>query len=142
MYFGYPFERTLPRKQLECHQCQWLDTLCKLECECVSVIFLFYLNIQFQMPTLIMIPYLIRVVKFFGILSILSSANNGNAFRQFNVIFLLKVNNTLIVGSKIMSWVSHCFGLGDFVFNNRAHRPFSLFHIVFVEIRHFLCLFA
>jgi len=31
-YFRYPFRRTLPRKQLECHQCQWLDMLCKLAC--------------------------------------------------------------------------------------------------------------
>lgn len=102
----------------------------------------FYLNIQFQILTLIMIPYLIRVVKFFGVLHILSSANNGNTFRQFNVAFLLKVGNTLTVRSKIIFWVSHCFGLGDFIFNNRVHRPFLPFRIVFVEIRHFLRLFA
>ena len=40
LYFCYLFERTLPDKQLERHQCQWLDTLCKLECERLKVIFL------------------------------------------------------------------------------------------------------
>ena len=33
IYFSYPFERTLPRKPLDRHQCQWLDMLYKLECE-------------------------------------------------------------------------------------------------------------
>ena len=37
-YFRYPFRRTLPRKQLERHQ--WLDTLCKLEYEPTSVMFI------------------------------------------------------------------------------------------------------
>ena len=32
-YFSYLFERTLPHKLLDRHQCQWLDMLCKLECE-------------------------------------------------------------------------------------------------------------
>ena len=40
LYFNYLFERTLPRKQLERHQYQWLDTLCKLECERATIIFL------------------------------------------------------------------------------------------------------
>lgn len=38
IYFSYPFERTLSRKPLDRHQCQWLDMLCKLECERKSVI--------------------------------------------------------------------------------------------------------
>ena len=38
MYFSYPFRRTLPRKQLDPHQCQWLDMLCRLECERKKVI--------------------------------------------------------------------------------------------------------
>ena len=36
--FSYPFERTLPHKPLEHHQCQSLDMLCKLECERKSII--------------------------------------------------------------------------------------------------------
>ena len=39
-YFSYLSKRTLSRKQLERHQCQWLDTLCKLECERASVMFI------------------------------------------------------------------------------------------------------
>ncbi len=38
LYLSYPFERTLPHKPLDRHQCQWLDMLCKLECERKSVI--------------------------------------------------------------------------------------------------------
>ena len=47
LYFSYPFERTLPVKQLERHQSQWFSTLCKLECERATIIFLtFYRRID------------------------------------------------------------------------------------------------
>ncbi len=73
--FSYPFERTLPHKPLEHHQCQSLDMLCKLECERKSIILFasqqqlitakFLPNFGMYPRLILIIPHLFCIVKFF-----------------------------------------------------------------------------
>ena len=96
IYFSYPFERTLPHRfPLDRHQCQWLDMLCKLECESKNVIFFAsqqrVVTAKFfgMYPRLILIiPHLFCIVKFF-------IKKYLHKIGQHDIVYVLQLKTTL-----------------------------------------------